>query len=57
MFDEKKFEFNINQIKNDLKIEGMNITDQDIDIYRKYSNKEIDENQMISMLKNMNIGE
>lgn len=57
MFEDEKFEFNINQIKNDLQIEGMKITDSDIDIFRKYSNKEIDANQMISLLKEKPMGE
>ena len=32
MFNEEKFQFNIENIKNDLAIEGMDITENDVNI-------------------------
>ena len=34
MFNEEKFQFNIENIKNDLAIEGMDITENDVNMYR-----------------------
>ena len=33
MFNENEFKFNIDNIKNDLAIEGMDISQNDIDMY------------------------
>lgn len=52
MFDEEIFNFNIDNIKNDLAIEGMEITDTDVNLYRQFANQEIDMPQLISMIKN-----
>ena len=34
MFNEEVFKFDIDNIKNDLAIEGMEITNADVDMYR-----------------------
>ncbi len=52
MFNEEIFNFNIDNIKNDLAIEGMEITDTDVNLYRQFANQEIDMPQLISMIKN-----
>ena len=41
MFNENEFKFNIDNIKNDLAIEGMDISQNDIDMYKMYANNEI----------------
>ena len=52
MFNEEIFNFNIDNIKNDLAIEGMEITDKDINLYRQFANEEIDMPQLIDAIKN-----
>ena len=52
MFNEEIFNFNINNIKNDLAIEGMEITDTDVNLYRQFANNEIDMLQLINTIKN-----
>ena len=52
MFNEEMFNFNIENIKNDLAIEGMEITDTDINLYRQFANEEIDMPQLINTIKN-----
>ena len=42
MFNENEFKFNIDNIKNDLAIEGMDISQNDIDMYKMYANNEND---------------
>ena len=44
--------FNIDNIKNDLAIEGMEITDIDVNLYRQFANEEIDMPQLINTIKN-----
>ena len=39
-------------IKNDLAIEGMEITDIDVNLYRQFANEEIDMPQLINTIKN-----
>lgn len=51
MFNEEIFNFNIDNIKNDLAIEGMEITDIDVNLYRQFANNEIDMPQLISTIK------
>ena len=41
MFNEEVFKFDIDNIKNDLAIEGMEITNADVDIYRRFANDEL----------------
>lgn len=55
MFDEKIFEFNIDNIKTDLAIEGMEISENDINLYRQFANAEMDMPQLINTLKNQMI--
>lgn len=52
MFNEEIFNFNIDNIRNDLAIEGMEITDTDINLYRQFANEEIDMPQLINAIKN-----
>lgn len=52
MFNEEIFNFNIDNIKNDLAIEGMEITDTDVNLYRQFANEEIDMPQLIRTIKN-----
>lgn len=52
MFNEEIFKFNIDNIRNDLAIEGMEITDTDVNLYRQFANEEIDMPQLINTIKN-----
>lgn len=52
MFNEEIFNFNIDNIKNDLAIEGMEITDTDVNLYRQFASEEIDMPQLINTIKN-----
>lgn len=52
MFNEEIFEFNIENIRSDLAIEGMEITDTDVNLYRQFANEEIDMPQLINTIKN-----
>ena len=52
MFNEEIFNFNIDNRKNDLAIEGMEITDTDINLYRQFANEEIDMPELINTIKN-----
>lgn len=52
MFDEKLFKFNIENIQNDLAIEGMNITKSDVDMFRKLANQEMAMPELIEQIKN-----
>ena len=52
MFNEEIFKFDIENIKNDLAIEGMSITDEDINLYKQYANDEIDMTNLIQTIKN-----
>ena len=51
MFDEKVFEFDINNIKSDLAIEGMSISDEDIILFKQFANDEIDMPNLIQTIK------
>ena len=57
MFDEEIFKFNIDNIKSDLAIEGMSISESDINIFRAFTNNEINMNEMVNMIKNNPLGE
>lgn len=48
MSKEEKFDFDIANLKKDLAIENMKVNEEDIDLLRKYSNKEI---TMVDILK------
>ena len=52
MFNEDIFNFDINNIKNDLAIEGMAISDEDVNLYKQFANNEIDMTNLIQIIKN-----
>ena len=52
MFNEEIFNFNIDNIKNDLAIEGMAITDDDVNLFKQFANEEIDMPNLIQTIKN-----
>ena len=51
MFNEDIFNFDINNIKNDLAIEGMTISDEDINLFKQFANDEIDMSNLIQTIK------
>lgn len=52
MFNEDIFNFDINNIKNDLAIEGMAISDDDVTLFKQFANDEIDMTSLIQTIKN-----
>ena len=52
MFNEDIFNFDINNIKNDLAIEGMTISENDITLFKQFANDEIDMSNLIQTIKN-----
>ena len=55
MFNEEIFNFNIENIQNDLAIEGMNITQTDVDMFRRFANDEMAMPELIQMIKDQPI--
>lgn len=55
MFNEELFNFNIENIQNDLAIEGMEITQSDVDMFRRFANDEIEMPELIQMIKDQTI--
>ena len=55
MFNEEIFEFDIDNIRNDLAIEGMEISNDDVDMFRMYANNQIDMPELIEMIKQQTI--
>lgn len=51
MFNEEIFNFDINNIKNDLAIEGMAISDADVTLFKQFANDEIDMPNLIQIIK------
>ena len=51
MFNEEFFKFNIDNIKNDLAIEGLNITENDVNMYRMLAENEVAMPELINMIK------
>lgn len=51
MFNEENFKFDIENIKNDLAIEGMNITENDVNMYRMLAENEVAMPELINMIK------
>lgn len=51
MFNEEIFNFNIDNIRNDLAIEGLAITEQDVTLFRQFANDEIDMPGLIQTIK------
>ena len=52
MFNEDIFNFDINNIRNDLAIEGMTISDADVTLFKQFANDEIDMPNLIQTIKN-----
>ena len=52
MFNEELFNFNIENIQNDLAIEGMQITQNDIEMFKMFANEQIQMPELIQMIKN-----
>lgn len=52
MIEEKKFLFDLENIKTDLAMENMIVTEEDIEMLRKYANDEITVPEMIETIKN-----
>ena len=51
MFNEEIFNFYINNIKNDLAIEGLTISEEDVNLFKQYANEEIDMPNLIQTIK------
>ena len=48
---EEKFKLDIENLKNDLAIEGMAISDADITLFKQFANDEIDMPNLIQTIK------
>ena len=46
----KKFELDIENIKNELAIEGMSLSKNDIELLQKYSTKQINQQELIDKI-------
>lgn len=46
-----KFKIDIENIKSDLEIEGMYLSEKDIELLQKYSNKQINKDELIKTIK------
>ncbi len=55
MFNEEIFKNDIDNIRNDLAIEGMEISNADVDMFRMFANNQIDMPELIEMIKQQNI--
>ncbi|MCI9177252.1 MAG: hypothetical protein HFJ28_01415 [Clostridia bacterium] len=55
MFNEEMFNFNIENIQNDLAIEGMGISTDDINMFKMFANEEIAMPDLIQMIKDQPI--
>ena len=55
MSKEEKFEFDIANLKQDLAMEDMPVNNEDIELLRRYSNKEITMVEMIDIIKKSTI--
>ena len=49
---EEKFGFDIANLKKDLAIEDMIVTDEDVSLLKKYFNKQITLSELINIIKN-----
>lgn len=52
MSKDEKFNFDIANLKQDFAIENMNVSDEDFEILKRYSNDEISESEMINIITN-----
>ena len=55
MFNEKKLKFDIENLKQDLAIEDMYVTEEDISLLRDYQEQKITEQDMINKIKKMSL--
>ncbi len=55
MFNEEVFNFNIANIQNDLAIEGMQISQNDVDMFRKFADGQMEMPELIQMIKDQPI--
>lgn len=51
VFNEEKFMFDIANLKQDLAIENMSVNNEDVELLKRYSNKEITMPEMINIIK------
>lgn len=51
MSGEEKFEFDIANLRQDLAIEDMIVNEEDVELLKRYYNKEITMNEMIDFIK------
>lgn len=51
MANEEKFNYDIANLKKDFAIENMQVTNEDINMLKRYNNNEITMNDMISNIK------
>lgn len=51
MSNEEQFNFDIANLKKDLAMENMIVTNEDIDMLRRYNNNEVTMNEMIDSIK------
>lgn len=55
MYNEETFNFNIENIQNDLAIEGMAITSNDVEMFRRFASEEMAMPELIQMIKSQPI--
>ena len=55
MYNEETFNFNIENIQNDLAIEGMAITSNDVEMFRRFASEEMAMTELIQMIKSQPI--
>ena len=55
MYNEVTFNFNIENIQNDLAIEGMAITSNDVEMFRRFASEEMAMPELIQMIKSQPI--
>lgn len=51
MSKEEKFNYDIDNLKQDFAIENINIQDEDLEVLKMYSQNQISMNEMIDILK------
>lgn len=47
----EKFKIDIENIKSDLEIEGMYLSEKDVELLQKYSDKQINKEELINTIK------
>lgn len=52
MSNDEKFNFDIANLKKDLAMENMTVTDEDVQLLKRYFNEEITMSEMIEIIKN-----